>query len=150
MAFVEMELFNFDNAIKEYMKDNHQPHHFNCKRCGATGQVDICEYCGSADDKENTNERLVRVWTVIWHPSNIDKRTLVFGYYNDNLWLGEKDVWKGGEEMSAGEYTRDFYIIPTILFHNGDGIYYSLEIAWLKWYIGICWLGKGDDWNEAL
>lgn len=22
--------------------------HFNCKRCGAPNQVDVCEYCGSA------------------------------------------------------------------------------------------------------
>ena len=21
--------------------------HFNCKKCGATNQVDVCEYCGS-------------------------------------------------------------------------------------------------------
>ena len=40
--------------------------------------------------------------------------------------------------MSKGTYTRDFYFIPTILFHDGDGVYWSLEIAWLKWYVGIC------------
>ena len=44
--------------------------------------------------------------------------------------------------MSRGSYTRDFYFIPTILYHNGDGIYYSIELAWLKWYIGICWMNK--------
>lgn len=22
--------------------------HFNCKRCGAPNQIDVCEYCGSA------------------------------------------------------------------------------------------------------
>lgn len=38
-----------------------------------------------------------------------------------------------------GSYTRDFYFIPTILLHNGDGIYYSIEIAWLKWYVGFAW-----------
>lgn len=25
-------------------------HYFNCKRCGATGQEDLCSYCGSADE----------------------------------------------------------------------------------------------------
>ena len=44
--------------------------------------------------------------------------------------------------MSRGSYTRDFYFTPTILYHNGDGIYYSIELAWLKWYIGICWMNK--------
>lgn len=24
------------------------PKHFNCKRCGAPNQIDVCEYCGSA------------------------------------------------------------------------------------------------------
>ena len=28
------------------------PKHFNCKRCGAPNQVDKCEYCGSAYEKE--------------------------------------------------------------------------------------------------
>ena len=37
--------------------------------------------------------------------------------------------------MTKGTYTRDFYILPTILFHNGE--YVSIELAWLKWYIGI-------------
>lgn len=41
--------------------------------------------------------------------------------------------------MTRGSYTRDFYFIPTILYHNGDGIYRTIEIAWLKWYIGIAW-----------
>lgn len=35
--------------------------------------------------------------------------------------------------MTRGKYTRDFYFIPTILYHNGDGIYASLELAWLKY-----------------
>ena len=46
--------------------------------------------------------------------------------------------------MGRGRYTRDFYIVPTILFHNGDDIYYSLEIAWLKWYIGFSWIRKEE------
>jgi hypothetical protein len=41
--------------------------------------------------------------------------------------------------MSWGSYTRDIYLIPTILYHSGDGIYASLELAWLKWYVGFCW-----------
>ena len=41
--------------------------------------------------------------------------------------------------MSKGSYTRDFYFIPTILYHNGDDIYKIIELAWLKWYIGISW-----------
>lgn len=41
--------------------------------------------------------------------------------------------------MTRGKYTRDFYFIPTILYHDGDGIYASIELAWLKWYIGFCW-----------
>lgn len=40
--------------------------------------------------------------------------------------------------MSICNYTRDFYFIPTIIYHNGDGIYWSLELAWLKWSMGIC------------
>lgn len=38
---------------------------------------------------------------------------------------------------SIGKYTRDFYIVPTILIHNGDNFYYSIEFAWIKWYLGI-------------
>lgn len=41
--------------------------------------------------------------------------------------------------ITKGFYTRDFYVIPTLLYHNGDGIYKTLELAWLKWYIGIIW-----------
>ena len=43
-----------------------------------------------------------------------------------------------------GRFTRDFYILPTILMHRGDGIYTTLEFAWLKWYIGFSWQKKGD------
>ncbi len=39
--------------------------------------------------------------------------------------------------MTKGKFAKDFYILPTILIHNGDGIYTSIELAWLKWYIGI-------------
>lgn len=41
--------------------------------------------------------------------------------------------------MIKGTYVRDFYFIPTILYHNRDGIYKFIEIAWLRWYIGISW-----------
>lgn len=39
--------------------------------------------------------------------------------------------------MTRGKYTRDFYILPTVIIHNGDGIYTSIEFAWLRWYIGV-------------
>lgn len=51
--------------------------------------------------------------------------------------------------MTRGKYTRDFYFIPTILYHDGDGIYASIEFAWLKWYIGFCWTIKEDN-NKAI
>ena len=44
--------------------------------------------------------------------------------------------------MTRGSYIRDFYFIPTLILHDGDGIYKSLELAWLKWYIGIVWTPK--------
>ena len=46
--------------------------------------------------------------------------------------------------MIKGKYTRDFYLIPTILIHNGDGLYKTIELAWLKWYIGF------SKWNMNL
>ncbi|MDT3387632.1 MAG: hypothetical protein LIR46_07740 [Bacteroidota bacterium] len=46
--------------------------------------------------------------------------------------------------MTRGKYTRDFYFIPTILYHDGDGIYASIELAWLKWYIGFCWIRENE------
>ena len=49
--------------------------------------------------------------------------------------------------MTRGSYTRDIYFIPTILFHNGDGIYYMIELAWLKWYMGFCWT-KAESENK--
>lgn len=47
----------------------------------------------------------------------------------------------GSEEaiMTYGVYTRDFYFLPTILFHNSDGIYMEVEIAWLNFYVGYLW-----------
>lgn len=39
--------------------------------------------------------------------------------------------------MKLGKYIRDIYFLPTVIYHNGDGIYWSVEIAWLKWYVGI-------------
>lgn len=52
--------------------------------------------------------------------------------------------------MTRGKYTRDFYFIPTILYHNGDGIYASLELAWLKWYIGFCWCWMTENEREQM
>lgn len=46
------------------------------------------------------------------------------------------------EIMHCGSYTRDCYFIPTILYHNADDIYYTIEFVWLKWYIGFCWYNK--------
>lgn len=47
--------------------------------------------------------------------------------------------------MTRGSYTRDFYFIPTILYHNGDGIYARLELAWLKWYVGFVGLNAESE-----
>ena len=41
--------------------------------------------------------------------------------------------------FAIGFITRDFYILPTILLNNGDGLYHTLKLAWGKWYIGVCW-----------
>ena len=41
--------------------------------------------------------------------------------------------------ITRGHFTRNFYILPTIIINNGDGIYTTLEFAWLKWYIGFIW-----------
>ena len=43
---------------------------------------------------------------------------------------------KSGRIMSRGSYTRDFYFLPTVLLHRGD-FYVSVELAWLKWYVGV-------------
>lgn len=48
--------------------------------------------------------------------------------------------------MYRGKYTRDLYILPTLLIHNGDGIYHLIEIAWLKWFVGF----RIGDTNECL
>ena len=32
------------------------PKHFNCKRCGAINQVDVCEYCGCVAESEVRND----------------------------------------------------------------------------------------------
>lgn len=29
------------------IKADEGPKHFNCKKCGAPNQIDVCEYCGS-------------------------------------------------------------------------------------------------------
>lgn len=39
-------------------------------------------------------------------------------------------------KIIKGSYTRDFYILPTILFHQGD-CYKTIEVVWLKLYLGI-------------
>lgn len=39
------------DIYKSHPDFNYKSHHyFNCKRCGATGQEDLCSYCGSADE----------------------------------------------------------------------------------------------------
>ena len=48
--------------------------------------------------------------------------------------------------ITKGSFTRDFYIVPTIIIHNSDGIYTSLEFAWLKWYFGLLW--EHDNENK--
>lgn len=52
--------------------------------------------------------------------------------------------------MTRGKYTRDFYFIPTILYHDGDGIYASVELAWLKWYIGFCWFWMTENEEKQM
>lgn len=52
--------------------------------------------------------------------------------------------------MTRGKYTRDFYFIPTILYHDGDGIYASIEFAWLKWYIGFCWCWMTENESKQM
>jgi hypothetical protein len=42
-------------------------------------------------------------------------------------------------DITKGTYIRDFYVFPTVFHHNGDEFYHSIELAWLKWYIGIVW-----------
>ena len=51
--------------------------------------------------------------------------------------MKERTSFIRNDIMTKGKYAKDFYILPTILIHNGDGIYTSIELAWLKWYIGI-------------
>ena len=44
--------------------------------------------------------------------------------------------------MIKGTYTREFYILPTILYYNevcSYGMYKTVEFAWLKYYIGFSW-----------
>lgn len=40
-------------------------------------------------------------------------------------------------DITKGKYRKDFYILPTILIHSGDFIYTTIELAWLRWYIGV-------------
>ena len=50
--------------------------------------------------------------------------------------MAERESEEEGRTVTKGRYTRDFYFLPTILLHNGE-CYVSVELAWLKWYIGI-------------
>lgn len=50
--------------------------------------------------------------------------------------MAERESEEEERTVTKGRYTRDFYFLPTILFHNGE-CYVSVELAWLKWYIGI-------------
>ncbi len=36
----------------------------------------------------------------------------------------------------CGTYTRNFFILPTIVLHDGD-VYKSLEFAWLIFFVGF-------------
>lgn len=38
-------------AIGTILNDWSPTKHFNCKRCGAPNQIDVCEYCGSAAEE---------------------------------------------------------------------------------------------------
>ena len=52
MAVVELNWGGYGYTYS----DPQQPRYFNCKRCGAVGQKDICEYCGSAPDEKEESE----------------------------------------------------------------------------------------------
>lgn len=49
-----------------------------------------------------------------------------------------------------GSYTRDFYILPTVIIHKGDGIYTTVEFAWLKWYVGFTIHRKREDDDDTM
>lgn len=53
-----------------------------------------------------------------------------------NRKMAERESEEEERTVTKGRYTRDFYFLPTILLHNGE-CYVSVELAWLKWYIGI-------------
>lgn len=53
-----------------------------------------------------------------------------------NPQIVERESEEEERTVTKGRYTRDFYFLPTILLHNGE-CYVSVELAWLKWYIGI-------------
>ena len=50
--------------------------------------------------------------------------------------IADRESEEEERTVTKGRYTRDFYFLPTILLHNGE-CYVSVELAWLKWYIGI-------------
>lgn len=50
----------------------------------------------------------------------------------------------GGRRMK-GSYTRDCYILLTVIIHKGDGIYTTVEFAWLKWYAGLIIHRKSEN-----
>ena len=41
---------------RELTSEIHPLKRFNCKRCGATNQIEVCEYCGSAFEEEVMRE----------------------------------------------------------------------------------------------
>lgn len=38
----------------------------------------------------------------------------------------------------SGCYKDRFYIIPTVIFYSADSFYKTIEIAWMRCYIGVC------------
>ena len=49
--------------------------------------------------------------------------------------------------MIKGKYTRDFYLIPTILIHNGDGLYKTIECIKAK---GRIYVGEAEKFPLQL
>ena len=49
----ENDLSTNQYILSSYTPSTHTPStHFNCPFCGAPNQIDVCEYCGSADEGE--------------------------------------------------------------------------------------------------
>lgn len=47
--------------------------------------------------------------------------------------------------MRRGKYIRDFYLLPTILIHNSDGIYLTVELVWLNVYVTLYFKCMKED-----